>query len=66
MPRLGVIVNPRAATCELLEDGDRAELGDGVVGLSDTHTLMRCTELSKLLYTRGQNCCLVEERCALT
>lgn len=49
-PRLGVIVKPSAATCELLDDGDRAELGDGVVGLSDIHILMRCTELSKLLY----------------
>ena len=46
----------RPASCALLDDGDNAAAADGVVGLSDIHILMRCTELSKLLYAQGQTC----------
>ena len=35
-------------SCALLEDGDSTALDAGD-DLSDTHILMRCTELSKLL-----------------
>ena len=39
---------PRPASCDVLDDGESAAAAAGD-GLSDTHILMRCTELSKLL-----------------
>ena len=48
-PKPADIVKPRPTTCALLDEGDSAWPGEGVLGLSVTHILMRCTELSKLL-----------------
>jgi len=43
------IAKPRPTSCALLDDGERVCPEEGAPGRSETHVLIRWTELSKLL-----------------